>query len=510
MDRQEGTLMPQPPPDPPDSQAESHRWKREPRREPQKGSEPEGSEKEEYKKSLRGHPEHPETGLLEGLMRNELSAAERRSVVRHLLTGCPRCVEVTRRYWSFGSPWASTADDPDPAEGELSGGAPAPRPDAFDGIAAALRRRQRRLTGEHERAPRLLAEMMAHPRARRLALVCGEERFRNLALGELLLERSRLEAQRDPAAASETAELAAAVADRLDPGLWGATLTGLLRARAWAFLGEARRLAGELRAAERALAVAEVLLEHTGPDPQDRAELLCLEASLAQDLRRLDEADRLLDRALDLYRRAGDRQLQGQTLLQKGMLRGAMRRQEAPLQAADLLRAGLALVDEGAQPRLAAEALHRLGGFLLEAGRGDEALRAVERARALYEGLDDRPNLLRLSRLEGEIDEACQRPDGAEAAFGATRDAFLRLGMGREASLSHLRLAVLYARQGRTPEVLRLSRELHPILRAPDIEPDAAAALLAFRRLAETGSAVPELLAEIGRSLAARPAGSPR
>jgi tetratricopeptide (TPR) repeat protein len=367
-------------------------------------------------------------------MRDELSAAERRSVVRHLLTGCPRCVKVTRRCWSLGSPRFSAADDSNDsdtagntAEGELSGGVPALRPDAFDGIAAALRRRQRRLTGEHERAPRLLAEMMAHPRARRLALVCGEERFRNLALGELLLEKSRLEAQRDPASATETAELAAAVADRLDPGLWGATLTGLLRARAWAFLGEARRLAGELRSAERALAVAEVLLEHTGPDPLDRAELLCLEASLAQDLRRLDEADRLLDRALDLYRRAGDRQLQGQTLLRKGMLRGAMRRKEAPLQAADLLRAGLALVDEAAQPRLAAEALHRLGGFLLEAGRGDEALRAVERARALYEAMG---------------------------------------------------------------------------------EPDAAAALLAFRRLAETGSAVPELLAEIGRSLATRPAGS--
>lgn len=460
--------MPEDPPEHPGPQAPGHSWKPEPGK----------------------PPRHPDTGLLESLMRDELSAAERRGVVRHLLTGCPRCVAVTRRCWSLG-------------EGKETN-----ETDALDGVSAALRRHRRRLSGEHERAPRLLAEMMMHPRARRLALVCGEARFRSLTLGELLLERSRLEAQRDPVSAAETAELAAAVADRLDPELWGATLTGLLRARAWAFLGEARRLAGELRSAERALAVAEVLLEQAGPDPLDRAELLCLEASLAQDQRRLDEADRLLDRALDLYRRAGDRRLQGQTLLQKGALRGAMRRKEAPLQAADLLRAGLALVDEAAQPRLAAEALHRLGGFLLEAGHGDEALRAVARARALYEEVDDRPNLLRLSRLEGEIDEACQRPDGAEAAYCTTRDAFLRLGMGREAGLSHLHLALLYARQGRTPEVLRLSRELHPILRAPDVEPEAAAALLAFRRLAETGSAVPELLAEIGRSLAARPAGS--
>jgi tetratricopeptide (TPR) repeat protein len=457
---------------------------------------PEDPPEQHEKQSVSQSRRHPDPELLAGLMRGGLPAAERRSVVRHLLTGCPRCLAVTRRYWCLGSADVSDATDFE----DIS------RPGALVRAAAGLRQRQDRLAGENQRAPRLLAEMMTHPRAQRLALICGEERFRSLILGELLLDRSRLEAKRDPTAAAETAELAAAVADRLDTGLWGETLTGLLRARAWAFLGDARRLAGELRSAERALAVAEVLLEQTGPDLPDRAELLCLQASLAQDLRRLGEADRLLDRALDLYRRAGERRLQGQALLQKGMLRGAMRRKEAPLQAAGLLREGLSLLDEAAQPRLSAEALHRLAEFLLAAGRGDEALQAVDRARALYASLDDRPNLLRLSRLKGEIDEAGQRPEGAEAAYGETRDAFLRLGMGREAGLSHLRLALLYARQGRTPEVLRLSRELYPILRAPGVEPDAAAALLAFRRLAETGSAVPEVLVEIGRSLARSPA----
>jgi tetratricopeptide (TPR) repeat protein len=333
-------------------------------------------------------------------MRGELPAAERRELIRHLLTGCPRCTEVTRRCWALGVPGAHS--------------------DRKCAAAAALRRHRHSLSEEPERAHRLLAEMLTQPRPRRLALVCAEERFRGLGLAELLLERGRLEVRRDPASAVETAELAAAVADRLDPGLWGATLSELLRARAWAFLGEARRLAGELRAAERALMVAEALLEKTGPDPLDRAELLCLQASLAQDQRRLDHADRLLDRALGLYRRAGERRLQGQALLQKGILRGAMRRQEAPLQAAGLLREGLALIDESTEPRLAAEALHRLAGFLLEAqregGRGDEALRALDRARVLYEVLDDRPNLLRLSRLEGEIDEACRRPDGRRLA----------------------------------------------------------------------------------------------
>jgi hypothetical protein len=39
---------------------------------------------------------------LEGLLRGELSAAERRVVVRHLLTGCPQCVQITGRFWALG------------------------------------------------------------------------------------------------------------------------------------------------------------------------------------------------------------------------------------------------------------------------------------------------------------------------------------------------------------------------------------------------------------------------
>ena len=51
-----------------------------------------------------GHAlQHPGTHLLEGLLRGELSAAECRLVVRHLLTGCPRCVQVAGHGWPLGS-----------------------------------------------------------------------------------------------------------------------------------------------------------------------------------------------------------------------------------------------------------------------------------------------------------------------------------------------------------------------------------------------------------------------
>jgi hypothetical protein len=45
---------------------------------------------------------HPAREGLERLMRGELPREEALGVVRHLLTGCCTCVEVTRRFWSYG------------------------------------------------------------------------------------------------------------------------------------------------------------------------------------------------------------------------------------------------------------------------------------------------------------------------------------------------------------------------------------------------------------------------
>jgi hypothetical protein len=49
----------------------------------------------------RGGP-HPPQETLERFMRCKVSRAERSAVVRHLLTNCPRCVELTSRWWGLG------------------------------------------------------------------------------------------------------------------------------------------------------------------------------------------------------------------------------------------------------------------------------------------------------------------------------------------------------------------------------------------------------------------------
>jgi len=45
------------------------------------------------------HDEHPPPDLLLRFLREETSREERREVIRHLLTGCPACVAVTREAW---------------------------------------------------------------------------------------------------------------------------------------------------------------------------------------------------------------------------------------------------------------------------------------------------------------------------------------------------------------------------------------------------------------------------
>ncbi|HEX4959255.1 MAG TPA: hypothetical protein VF173_00355 [Thermoanaerobaculia bacterium] len=46
--------------------------------------------------------DHPEPADLERFMQGRLSGEEARNVLLHLLTRCPRCLQVTRRLWRFG------------------------------------------------------------------------------------------------------------------------------------------------------------------------------------------------------------------------------------------------------------------------------------------------------------------------------------------------------------------------------------------------------------------------
>ena len=579
------------------------------------------------------HGKHPDPILLERFMRNEVEGSERRWIVRHLIAGCSRCVAVTSRLWSLGDPPAASATPAAPATAETSetpetpetpengtlrslepappgasaagSAGPAASKEAYGDLFERLADVGRRIEAERARAPRLAAELLASPPQDRAALLARPACL-TPAVCALLLDRSRDAAPGDPAAALRAADLAVAVAEELDPVACGATVARGLRVRAWAHLAQARRLGDDLDGAEWALAVAEALASGIGRragspaagapasragiarvavplEPAEWAELLVFKAGLFADRGDLQGADRLLARAAELFHAGAQPRRAGRTLVQEGLIRAELGDRE---RAAELLRAGVDLLDPAAEPALVAANLYRLAtllrGIAMEAAAatatatatataaasataaatttaagtataaatatastpaatpvaataaapaatpgtsapaaptpqacGIEALQLVERARVLYRELGDSAAAAYLSRLQGQIEAALGKLEDAAATLQAATAALAEHGLGREAGLAQIELALVLLRLGRAAEIHRLGLDLRPVKQARDKSWPWAAALLVFQvtahepaHLAHPGEV--ELLGELARFLAPRPQHSPQ
>lgn len=372
------------------------------------------------------------------------------------------------------------------------------RPDYLTAVQRAeqdVRRRFAHLLQELDEASSLAADLLA---ASEPSELLGQPRFQGLALCELLLEKSREAWGDDPARALELAALAVEVAGRLDARRYGDELVEDSRARAWAYLANARRIASDLRQAEEALAVAWKHHRQAGADAYTEAEILSFEASLRSSQGRFEEAARLLDGALAVYRQARDRHREGRTLIQKGMALGYGGRFR---EAIRLLRRGLAAIDRTEEPRLEVAARHNLIVFLYEGGDSHEALVVLERSRRLYAELGERMHRVRLRWLEGRISRDLGRLPEAESALREAQEAFLDRGIAFDAALVSLDLAILHARRGNSREVQRLALEMLPVFESRDIHPEALAALTLLHHAAEAEEITLEILETLAQKL---------
>jgi len=416
-----------------------------------------------------GSPElpagHPDRELLRRLLQGTASADEARTVVRHLLQGCPSCareIETARQ--------------------------PPSSPRSYD---EAFERVQKRLTGgaleplrrEPLSSRALYAELLAHEAVEGLVQVHSTRRYASLALCELLLRTSRELGLDDPGRARKAAELAVRVAEQLDLELYGAPVVQDLRAMAWAYLAETRRVGAEVQLAESSLEKAERLLEEGTGDPLARAELLTLKASLSGYCGRFEEAVRFLNRAASIYRRLDDRHLFGRTLLKKGTLLGnsgqASGQAGQHAAALRLIRRSIDLIDPQREPRLIVCATHNLIWFLNESGRTGEADACLGGARRLYERAGDRRHLSRLRWLEGKL---AVRPREAEGALLSAREGLAQEGLAYEAALAAMDLAVLYVQERREADMRRQADLIFPLFRSDDMFRETAAALQSFQQ----------------------------
>ncbi len=142
---------------------------------------------------------------------------------------------------------------------------------------------------EHAEKHSRFAELIAQPPQRRRLLVDNSEGFRTWALADLILERSQSLEEQDPGTLEDLARLALRVAARLDPDRYGRQLIAALEARAWTLVGEARRQARDLAAAERGFRRAAACLE-TAWDAAETADYWRLLGRLRRDQGRIQEA----------------------------------------------------------------------------------------------------------------------------------------------------------------------------------------------------------------------------
>ncbi len=233
---------------------------------------------------------------LDRLLALELSRQDSRAVIRRMLAGTPMHPSgQDRSAVLHGQP----------------GGAGTPYDEAFRRTAGVLAEAHDRVQREQVLATRQWLTLEGHPPARRLVMVRNDERLHHWGLFDLLLEKSREIAPKDAAAAMHLAELAVAVAERLDAEVYGEERVADFKTAALAALGDARRTAGDLAGARLAFSQARIQLEMGTADLLEEANLLGALTNLLCDLGEYGKAASSLERATALYHRVGDDRLDG-------------------------------------------------------------------------------------------------------------------------------------------------------------------------------------------------------
>lgn len=358
---------------------------------------------------------------------------------------------------------------------------------------------------EGVQAPELVDRLMGLPFDEQLGLVCDDESFHTWGVCQLLLRKSREAAFEDPARAVNLAELGLKVAFNLDDAYDPHWVLDL-RAKACAYLGNARRVLGELRSAETAFRDAHDYLGRsmTGNE-RARAEILDLESSLRRDQRHFDEALKLLDRAAESYQELEDSHREGRCLISKAKVLEEMGDFEA---AIDLLPCALESIDAEQDPALEIYGRFNLICCLIGAARFQEAERMLPKIRDLFEKSTKALHRLRLRWAEGAIAAGLGDEAAAEQVYRDVQQEFLRLGLAYDAALVSLDLALLYSRQGRNEDLRQLSAEILPVFEARDVHREALATLLLFRRAVEeerlTAEVAQQLITALRRSRPAR------
>ena len=254
------------------------------------------------------------------------------------------------------------------------------------------------------------------------------------------------------------AELAVRVAGYLE-GVVGESI----QARAWAELGNARRIVEDLAGAQDALAEADRLARKSGDAPLLRAEILLLRASFDDDLRQFDQAIQRLRRAVRLFLRHGDEIGAARALLKLGVVHG---RQSKPREGIGKITQALEILLETDESVLKSMAIHNLIHLVAEAGEPVEAARLIQMTRSLFETGYPRLTHLRFEWLRSRIENDLGKTSVAAEKLERLRQTYLEEKLPYEVALISLDLAAIYAQQGKRQRLRELAEQSAGIFRS--------------------------------------------
>lgn len=439
---------------------------------------------------------HPSRQALEQFVLGALPQEDSGDIVGHLMTDCPTCREVTGAGWAQLEEGlrAARSQPADSWTRNRSDRRPSPYRKALKQAISRAVDAARTLERNRESAAQLYEELLEHPGKRRLTIVRNSRRFQTPELCQILFEMGFDQRFDDAQLGVELTELAVAVGRELDAETHGRKETRDLVGNAWAYHGNALRIASDLRQSEKALQEAGRHFAEGTKGDLEKALLCRFKALLLRARRQFKEANTLQERAIELYLRLGETLRAAHVMADQGL---GLAYAGEPEQGVPRLQQALDLFISLEEPRGIASARHNLVYCLTECGQHERALAEVAEVRRDLQTIGDHLSLVRLRWLEGRILLGLGREWQAEEALIEVREAFVEQAIGYDVALVCLDLAAVYARQMRTVEIRELAQNMVPIFQSRDVHREATAALILFHEAALAETATLALVQEV-------------
>jgi tetratricopeptide (TPR) repeat protein len=355
--------------------------------------------------------------------------------------------------------------------------------------------RGRRAEQDRRQAGELWATVQNQKPPRQRQIIRKDPAFWTWAFAERLCEESEKRASHSADQALQLAELALWVAERAAvPEVW----RPLLLAYCWAFIGNARRVKGNLPFADEAFQRADELWQagaSADPAPLDGTRLLDLKASLRRHQGEFQEALNLLDAALQPH---SSREIKARLLLKKAF---TLEQQGSFETAVSILEDMADLVDQIGEPGLIFGQRFNLAVNLCHLGRHGEAQGLLGEILEIAVSMRQELHLLRVLWLKGRVAIGLNRKDEALAALEQVREKLTSRQIAYDTALVSLEIAVLWLERGRTAEVKAVAQGMAWIFKSQGLHVHALAALNLFRQAAAQETATVELVRQIHRYL---------